>query len=74
MHGTLSPATSPSVTVTLEELSHAFSQIGIPSSVSPAGLYHAILQVQKKPEPSPQPPSTLARQKALLQSESNYIV
>ena len=73
MRGTLSPATSPSVTVTLEELSRAFGRIGIPSSVSPAGLYHAILQVQRKPSP-PQSPSTLARRKALLQSELNYIV
>jgi hypothetical protein len=65
----LSPATSPTVTVTLEELSRALDQMGVAASVSAAGLYHAILQVQKTDKPFSPPPSTPDRRRALLQSE-----
>jgi hypothetical protein len=60
---------SPSVTVTLDELGLALDQMGLTRSVSAAQLYHTILQLQA---PQPRPPTTPARRRALLQSESNH--
>lgn len=67
-----SPKTSsgPSVTITLDELARAIDQMGLTQSVSVGILYHSILQVQAPPS-TPRPPTTLARQKAILQSKSN---
>jgi hypothetical protein len=64
-------ATSPSVTVMLDELTLAFGQMGLTKSVSAAELYHTILRLQATPPP-PRPPTTPARRRAILQSKSNH--
>jgi hypothetical protein len=50
--------TSPSVTVTLDQLLLAIDKMGLTKSVSAAELYHTILQLQSMPSISPpSPPS-----------------
>lgn len=54
---------SPSVTVTLDELARAIENIGLP--VSAELLYQEILQIQAPPSPNaPQPPITPAQRKS----------
>jgi hypothetical protein len=58
--------TSPSVTVTLSELSLALDKMDLTQSFSAAGLYHTILQLQSTP-------SVSDHRKAILQRESNNV-
>ena len=64
-------STSPSVTVTLDQLTLAIDKMGFTKSVSAAKLYHTILKLQSTPSASPPPTSALRTD--TLQSESNNI-